>query len=68
MPSSDVSELERLYQGWLRAEKEYRCTRFGSPEAQKALDAVECVWAAYEAELGRITRDRGTLHAPRTRV
>jgi hypothetical protein len=69
MPRPDVSELERLYQGWLRAEKEYRCTRFGTPEAQHALDdELERVWAAYERELGRITRDRGTLHAPRIRV
>lgn len=68
MPSPDVSELERLYQAWLRAEKEYRFTRFGTPEAQQALDSLEWIWAAYERELGRITRDRGTLHARRTRV
>ncbi|HEY7937756.1 MAG TPA: hypothetical protein VID26_11580 [Candidatus Limnocylindrales bacterium] len=66
MPSPDVSELERLYQAWLRAEKEYRCTRLGSPEAQPAFDEVERVWAAYERELGRVTRDRGSLHARRS--
>lgn len=68
MPSPHVSELERLYQGWLRAEKEYRCKPLGSREAQHALDELERVWAAYEQELGRVTRDRGTLHAPRSRV
>jgi hypothetical protein len=63
-----MSELERLYQAWLRAEKEYRCTRFRTPEAQQALDDLERIWAAYEQELGRVTRDRGTLHARRIRV
>ncbi len=68
MPNSDVSELERLYQRWLRAEKEYRCARRGTPQEQQARDDLERVWAAYEQELGRVTRNRGTLHAPRTRV
>jgi hypothetical protein len=66
MPSPDVSELERLYQAWLRAEKEYRCTGFRTPEAQRALDELERTWAAYEQELGRVTRDRGSLHARRS--
>jgi hypothetical protein len=68
MPNPDVSELERLYQGWLRAEKEYRCKPFGSRDAHHALAELERVWVAYEQELGRITRDRGTLHAPRMRA
>ncbi|MGH2464428.1 MAG: hypothetical protein ACRDGI_03120 [Candidatus Limnocylindrales bacterium] len=68
MPSPDLTELERLYQAWLRAEKEYRCTPYRSPEAQQALAELERVWAAYERELGRITRDRGSLHARRIRV
>ena len=66
MPSPDVSDLERRYQEWLRAEKHYRCASLGTPEAQAALAELERVWAAYEQELAALpaTGERSTHPGP----